>query len=168
MTTRLLWRRGFFSNTYNVFSDSQIIGKLFSKPFSKNVTGEIGSQKIIFKTKGFINQRTEIINALNGEVLGEISNYRWLSKATITITNKLVEFENKSFWGTRWNLVNSEGQEINYEGSITKGQIMSNIDDSLLQLCGLFVFNYFWQMKMLLIVLVNISILVNSFMLITR
>lgn len=68
-----------------------------------------------------------------------------MTKASILVDNKTMNWKYDNFWNTKWSIYNSEGIKIQYSGSSTSGQIDSNIDDALLVLCGLFVTNYYWQ-----------------------
>ena len=63
-----------------------------------------------------------------------------------------------NLWNTRWSIFNSEWIDIKYSGSLTSGQIDSNIDDALLLLSGLFVTNYYWQMTIVIFIAAFIPI----------
>lgn len=158
MQTNIRWEKDFFSNLYNIYSNSQQIGKLKNKPFSQTASGELNGKEYIFKTKGFLQQRTEIIDSIEDKVVGEITYNNWMTKATITVANKTIGWKYDNFWNTKWSIFSSEGINIKYSGSSTNGQIDSNIDDALLLLCGLFVTNYYWQMTVAVFIAVFVPI----------
>jgi len=158
MQTKLTWKKNFFSNLYGIYSNGQQVGKLKDKTFSQIANGELNGKEYTFKTKGFFKQQTEIIDNSENKVIGEIIYNNWMTKATISIDNKTINWKYDNIWNTKWSIFNSEGIKIQYSGSSTSGQIDSNIDDALLLLSGLFVTNYYWQMTVAVLVAVFVPI----------
>ena len=161
MDTKMKWKKNIFSNLYNITLNGEQIGKLRDKSFSQSANGEINGKEYTFKTKGIFKQRTEIIDNLENKVIGEINYNNWMTKATISIGNKMIKWKYDNLWNTKWSLFNEGGINIKYSGSSTKGQIDSNTDDPLLILSGLFVTNYYWQMTIAVIVAVFIPVWVT-------
>lgn len=161
MQANLRWKKNLFSNSYIIYSNDEQIGKLKDKTFSQTANGELENKEFIFKTKGFLKQQTEIIDSIENRVIGEITYNNWMTKATITIDNKTINWKYDNLWNTKWSLFNSEGISIKYSGSSSSGQIDSNIDDPLLLLSGLFVTNYYWQMTIAFLVIVFVPIWSN-------
>ena len=158
MQTNLRWEKGFFSSTYSIFSDSQLIGQLKDKTFSQSTDGELNGTKFTFKTKGFLRQKTEIIDTLDNKVIGEITYNNWMTKADLMIGKKKYLWKYDNLWNTRWRIFDSEGTEIKYSGSSKRGQIYSNTDDPLLILSGLVVTNYYWQTTIAVLVAVFVPL----------
>ena len=158
MQTSLRWKKGLFSSTYCIYSNDQLIGKLKDKTFSQSADGELNGKKYTFKTKGFFKQRTEIRNDKDNKVIGEITYNNWMTKATLLILNKKTNWKYDNLWNTKWSIFDSEGLKIKYTGSSTRGQIDSNTDDDLLLLSGLFVTNYYWQMTIVVLIVVFVPI----------
>lgn len=158
MQTQFSWKKSLFSNLYSIYSNGQQIGKLKNSTFSQTSSGEINGKEYIFKTKGFFRQHTEIIDAYENRVIGEITYNNWMTKATISIDNKTISWKYDNVWNTKWSIFNSEGVNIKYAGSSTKGQIDSNSNDELLLLSGLFVTNYYWQTTVAIIVVMVVPI----------
>jgi hypothetical protein len=152
MQTKITWKKNFFSNLYTIYSNGQQIGKLKEKTFSQTANGELNGKEYTFTTKGFFKQHTSIIDCSTNEVIGEIIYNNWMTKATIIVDNKKVNWKYDNLWNTKWSIYNSEGVHIKYAGSSTSGQIDSNVDDALLLLSGLFVTNYYWQMTVAVLV----------------
>lgn len=152
------WKKSLLSSTYSIYSNEQIIGRLESKTFSQSAIGELNGKEYTFKTKGLLNQNTEIIDTKENKVIGEITYNTWMTKATISVSNQSVNWKYDNMWNSKWSLFDQEGTEIKYAGSSTKGTIESNSDDALLLLCGLFVTNYYWQMSVAVIVAVFVPI----------
>ena len=158
MQTSLRWKKGLFSSTYSIYSNDQLIGKLKDKTFSQSADGELNGKKYTFKTKGFFKQRTKILDNIDNKVIGEITYNNWMTKATLLINNKRTNWKYDNLWNTKWSICDSEGIEIKYAGSSTRGQIDSNTDDDLLLLSGLFVINYYWQMTIVVLIAVFVPI----------
>ncbi|SRR6056297_17229 len=159
MQKKLKWEKGVFSNLYKIYSNGEQIGNLKDKSFSQSGIGVLDNKEYLFKTKGFFKQKTQIIDTAEKKVVGEINYSNWMTKATITINDKTVNWKYDNVWNTKWSVFNSEGINIEYSGSSTGGQIETNIDDALLLLSGLFVTNYYWQITIVILVAVFVPIL---------
>jgi hypothetical protein len=68
-----------------------------------------------------------------------------MTKAEISINNKIVNWKYDNAWNTQWSLSDDKGIIMTFKGSATKGEIDSEDTDGLLVLTGLFVTNYYWQ-----------------------
>ena len=80
----------------------------------------------------------------------------WMTKATISIFDKTFIWKYENIWNTKWSVIDSEGNSINYSGDSTSGKIESTLEDDLLLLTGLFVTNYFWQITIVIIFIIFI------------
>lgn len=158
MKTVLTWKKGIFSNTYNIYNGDQLIGKFRNNWFSQSADGELNGVKYTFKTRGFFKQHTQIIEDRTGNIIGEINYSTWRTKATLSINDKESGWKYDNIWNTRWSIFNSEGLQINYCGSSTRGTIESNSENDLLLLGGLFVTNYYWQTAVVLIIIFCIPV----------
>ena len=158
MQTNLTWKKGVFSNVYKIYSDGKQIGNLKDKSFSQSGIGVLDNKEFLFQTKGLFEQKTQIIDTAENKMVGEINYNNWMTKATITINDKTINWKYDNLWNTKWSIFDSEGISIKYSGSLTNGQINSNIDDYLLLLSGLFVTNYYWQWTIAVLVAVFIPL----------
>jgi hypothetical protein len=158
MQTYIVWTKGILSNTYKIYSNNNIIGKMKDNAFSNKALGELYGKEYIFLTSGFLRQQTKILDIKENKIIGEIHYNTWMNKATLTLNNKTLYWEYDNLWNTKWRIFDSEGTEIKYTCSFISGQIDSNTDDSLLLLSGLFVTNYFWQMTIVVLLAVFIPI----------
>jgi hypothetical protein len=156
--TTLHWKKGFFSSTYNILSNDQLIGTLDDSTFSSKASGGLNGLNYTFKTTGVLKQKTQIFNA-EGSLIGEIAYNSWMTKATISISNNSFFWKYNNIWNTSWSIFNSDGLEIKYCGSSTRGKIESTTDDGLILLSGLFVTNYYWQMTLAIIIVSFVPIM---------
>ncbi len=143
MKTNYSWTKKFFSNLYNIYSNGAILGNLKDKSFSQTAQGEVNGKEYIFKTKGFLKQHTQIIDSSENRIIGEITYNSWMTKATIAINDKILNWKYDNAWNTKWSLFDTAGTLMNFSGSSSKGHINSNVEDELLILTGLFVTNYY-------------------------
>ncbi|MGQ1785254.1 MULTISPECIES: hypothetical protein [unclassified Saccharicrinis] len=159
MQTNLTWKKGLFSSNYSIYSNGTLIGELRDKSFSQSAYGEMDGKKYVFKTKGFFKQHTDIIDASNGRIIGQISYNNWMTKATISLNHKTVFWKYDNIWNSKWSIFDSEGTDVRYFSSSNKGSIESNSEDPLLILSGLFVTNYYVQMTIAVMVGVFVPII---------
>jgi len=158
MNTYLQWKRNFFSSKYRIYANGLLIGKLEEKTFSRFDVGILNDKKYIFKSKGFFSQHTEIVDAKDHAVIGEITYSGWRSKATLKTPGKNAYWKYDNVWHSRWSISSFSGSQIKYAGSATSGKIESNTDDPLLLLSGLFVTNYYRQVSIAVMVAIFIPI----------
>ena len=153
--------KGIFSNTYKIYSEGKLIGKLKSETFTQSTEGELNGRKYIFKSKGFFKQHTEILDCRDNVVIGKITYNGWMTKANSKIGNERASWKYDNIWNTKWSISNSEGVKINYRGTSTNGKIESNTDDDLLHLSGLFVTNYYTQMTIVVMIIIFIPLIMK-------
>jgi hypothetical protein len=158
METKLNWKKGFFKETYEIYSNGGLVGTLKENIWKQIAYGELNGKRVIFKTHGFLKQETQIIDSSSNSNIGKITYNSWMTKATIEYTNKVANWKYENPWNTKWSISNSEGVQIRYQGSSSKGTIEYQGQDDLLILSGLFVINYYWQISIAVIIAVFIPI----------
>jgi hypothetical protein len=158
MKTILTWKKGIFSDTYNIYKDGLPIGNIKNNWFSQSAYGELNGMKYTFKTKGLLKQQTQISEDQTNCIIGEITYNNWMTKAKISIRDKEADWKYGNIWNTKWSIFNPEGIQINYSGCSTNGKIESNTEDDLLLLSGLFVTNYYWQMATVIIIIALVPV----------
>jgi len=152
--TTLTWKRGFLSNTYYLKSDGKNVGELNNNFLSNSSNAIFKDKHYKFKTKGFFNQSTDIIDLKNNKIIGEINYNSWGNKAKISIDGKVYRFKADNFWYTRWSVYDYEHTFIEYSNSYTSGKIQSNINNEVLILSGLSAINYYWQILFFFIIMI--------------
>ena len=158
METKLNWKKGIFKETFEIYSNGALVGTLKENIWKQIAYGELNGEKVIFKTHGYFKQETQIIDPSTNSNIGKITYNSWMTKATIEYTNKVANWKYDNAWNTKWSISNSEGVQIRYQGSSSKGTIEHQTRDDLLILSGLFVINYYWQISIAVIIAVFIPI----------
>jgi hypothetical protein len=158
METKLDWKKGIFKETFEIYSNGVLVGILKENIWKQIAYGELNGKKVIFKTRGFFKQETQIIDTNTNNSVGKITYNSWMTKATIEYTNRVANWKYDNAWNTKWSISNSEGVQIRYQGSSSKGTIEHQTQDDELILSGLFVTNYYWQISIAVIIAVFIPI----------
>lgn len=141
------WKKGFFSDTYKVFSEDTLLFTLKENPFTQKALAIINGHKYGFQTKGILKHNTGIIDKVEDKVIGNITYNTWKSKAEITLNNQIYTWQYDNVWCTKWSLLENDKVIIKGANSTAKGKIESNSDNDLLLLTALFVHSYFVQMS---------------------
>ena len=155
------WKKGIFSESYQIFNNETQVGSLSNKCFSQTAHGELNEEKYTFKTCGVFKQHTQIIENNENKIVGEITYNNWMSKATININGQQFDLKYDNIWNTKWSISGLNETQISYNSTSCTGQIQSNTDNELLVLSGLFVANYYLQMTLVVLLIVFIPILVR-------
>ena len=163
MKTNLSWKRGTFSTTYKIYSDEQAIGELQNFTFKQISHGSIHQKKYSFKTKGLFKQETQILDGESERPIGNITYGSMMTKATIQLSGRTINWKYDNGWQTRWSLFDDQGIHMKFVGRSTKGTIECEELDDLLVLTGLFVTNYYQQAMIAVFVAVFIPIYVTLF-----
>lgn len=163
MMNTFSWKKKLFSNTYGIYSEGKLIGKLTKKSFSQSADGVINEEKFSFRTKGFFKKTTTIISKKDKEVIGRITYNNWMTKASIQIDDERSRWKYDNFWNTKWSISDSDGMQLKYTGSTSSGSISSNTDNALLLLSGLYVTNYYSQATVAVMIAVFIPIWMTLF-----
>jgi hypothetical protein len=156
---RFTWTKGLFSGFYKIYSNGNFVGKV-EESITKNSTGWFNGKDYIFRTHGFFNQNVEIIDCESNSVVGNIVYNNWMTKAALIIDGKSFNWKYDDFWNTRWSISASDGINTTFNGSATKGSIVTDQDDGLLILTGLFITNYYWQMTLFVILMALFTIVI--------
>ncbi len=151
MKTRLTWKKGVFSNLYKIYDNGNLIGNLKDSSFSQSAKGSIRGRGYFFRTHGFFNPVTDIVDSTTNKTVGKIQYNSWRSKATITLNGETINWKYDNVWNTQWSLSDSDGTAMKFNSSTTRGQIDVRLDNDLLVLTGLFVKNYYIQMAFVVI-----------------
>lgn len=143
MDSKFNWSKKWISSKYEVFKEGKPIGYLIPKPFSNSATGRIGDYNILFQTRGFLNQRTEIIDVRTGLIIGEISYNTWKTKASIMLSEEVLDWRSLNWINTKWGISKDSKYLVNSWNRMFSGDIQSQCDNPLHILIGLFISEYF-------------------------
>ncbi|WP_421948394.1 hypothetical protein [Phaeodactylibacter xiamenensis] len=157
----LNWKKGMFSSTYKLFSGEQEAGYLKERAWSCKADGVLNDTKVAFRKKGIFSSKAEIIDPETEEKLGQIEMSIWKNKASITLGEKMLKWRFSNNWNTKWELLEDGNPIVKYKSRTFSGEAESQIEDELMMLTGLFIFNHFTQI-LLTITTVSTLIIVSG------
>ncbi|MCU4177763.1 hypothetical protein [Carboxylicivirga sp. N1Y90] len=161
MKQTLTWKKKTFSEDYQIYDGVKQIGYLKSSSFSQMSRGTINGKQFQFRTKGFFNQETTIVDGSTMQPIGQIRYNSWMSKAQITYGDKSISWQYTNAWNTKWTLSDEKGLRYFCQKKACGGSIGVNEEEDLLTLTSLFVTNYYQQMTIAVMVAVFIPIYVS-------
>lgn len=154
MRTTLIWKKGFFEKTYKIYSNNSPIGKLVENTWCNAAEGEINNKKYQFKTRGFLKQKTQIIDTESNSVIGTIVYNTFMTRATIEYLGQIAYWKYNNIWNTKFSITDNAGNQINFHGSSSDGKLEFDQPNDLLVLTGLYVTNFYWQMAVVTIIII--------------
>ncbi len=157
---KINWKKGLFSSKYELFSQNKKIGELNEEMFSRTAIGKLNNSRVKFRKKGVFSSETEITDLNLNSNIGQIKFNAWGNKAEINLNGKKLGWKSDSFWGKKWSVLENGQPIVKYDSSTFKGEIDSKINDEVLLLAGLFVFNYY--MQMIIIIATSTAIIVSA------
>ncbi|MDX1762417.1 MAG: hypothetical protein R3218_09710 [Christiangramia sp.] len=101
MQVEINWKKNFFAGFYKIYAYGKQIGEIKDRPFSKVATADLNDRHYTFRTVGFFEQHTEIIDRSTNQVLGEITYGTWMTKATITVNGQVTHWKYTNTWNTK-------------------------------------------------------------------
>jgi hypothetical protein len=145
METQFKWKAKFFNNKYEIFQYDNIAGTLSGSGWKRTSSGDMRGKKVQFENKGFFKQEFLITDPISSSVLGNIVFNTWRTKATITLQNKVYNFQFENFFHSKWSITNENGNLIRYHAQLKQGDIISYTDNETLILTGLYIRDYLLQ-----------------------
>jgi len=145
---KLQWTSTMSGNETRIFRGKLIVGLLKRSTWKDDAHGELNGYMVRFKTTGFWNRSTKILDIEGTRELGHIEYNSWKSTAVITYEDQSYEWAFDSWKRNTWKIKNLENQVSYSRISIwkNKGDIeVENISPAI-TLTGLFVYTYFQKM----------------------
>ena len=154
----LIWKKGMFSSTYKLFSGEQEAGYLKERTWSRKADGVLNGTKVTFRKKGVFSSKAEIIDPETEETLGQIEMSTWRNKASITLGEKTLKWRFSNNWNTKWELLENGNPIVKYKSRTFSGEAESQIQNELMLLTGLFIFNHFTQIMLTVVIITTLII----------
>jgi len=160
MNTVLNWKKGVFSCNYKLMESGKAIGFLKGKSFGQSAEGEVFGNRYGFNTYGVFRKETEILDGKDGAVIGKVKFDCWMPKAKIELGDKTYFWKFKNIWETRWEIYDEAGTQISFCGHSMKGKAVSADTEEVLNLAGLFISNFYWEMSGIFIAVITPTIFI--------
>ena len=159
MNSVLHWKKAPFSNISRIFSADGEIGELKENTWKQTAEGHVNNRKFAYRTTGFLNQSTEIVDPTTNRIVGKIEYNTWKNRATITYLGQTFQWKYDNSWQTRWSITDNQESKIDFQGSFMKGSIEGPDLSEFLVLTGLFVTNYYIQSTIVIMVAIFVPII---------
>ena len=159
MNSIIHWKKPIFNNASSIYSADGKIGELTENQWKQTAEGELNNRKYSYRTRGFINQLTEIVDPASKDIVGKIEYNTWKSSATITYLDQSFHWKYDNPWQTRWSITDKLGVSTNFQGNQLKGSIEGPDLSEFLVLTGLFITNYYIQSTIVIMVAIFVPII---------
>jgi len=157
---KIKWKKGLFSSKYELFFQDQKVGELKEGIFSRTSIGKLNKSKLKFQKMGFFSSETEITDLVLNKSIGKIKFNIWGNKAELKVEDKKFGWKYDNFWSTRWSISENGQPIINYKSSTLSGEIESTLNNDLLLLTGLFVYNHY--VRIMIAVAASVAVVATS------
>jgi hypothetical protein len=142
METQFNWKTKLFSRKYLIYQYDRVVGEMGKVNWSRKINGEIFGKKLLFETRGFFKQETQISDLQDNSVIASIIFRKWKSTSTINYQGKEYTWKYDNFFRSRWSLGNTNGSLVRYHAKFFSGSINSYTNDGALVLAGFFIRNH--------------------------
>ncbi|MCL3782577.1 hypothetical protein EMN47_19505 [Prolixibacteraceae bacterium JC049] len=159
MTIALKWKKGLFSDTSTIYSGYNAVGKLKCESFNNLATAELNDKHFRFKSKSFLGGDIVVFDQSTNERVGEITFNTFSTKAKIYTDSGLVLWRSLDIWGKRWVVFNDKGEKIKYSSEMTEGNLISDFDDELLILIGLYIPSFLSRITITIVTITMVIII---------
>lgn len=134
------------SGTHRIFSYGLQIGTIIKRPFSQVTMGDINGKSYVFIPKGFFGHHVDIIEEGSGVNIGFISYNVWMTNATISIMGAKYIWRYTNITTTRFT-ISGDNVNIDFANGINRGSLVTNCENDILHLTGIFTINYYVQLS---------------------
>lgn len=104
MTTALSWKSSFSGTECRIFRGKVIAGLLKTSAWKNEGYGELDGHMLKFKTKGFFQKQTEILDIEGVQVLGNIEYNLFKNSAWITYEGSRFKWQYDSWLRSKWSV----------------------------------------------------------------
>jgi hypothetical protein len=139
------WKTKLFSKRFEIYQHDMLVGELKKEGWSRKVSGELNSRRIVFDTRGVFKYETGIIDPQGDITIGQVKYTNWKAKSTIFYQNKEYQWRFDNFLRSKWSVNNENGALIKYHSHAFTGAITSYTRDEILILIGFFIRNFLKQ-----------------------
>jgi hypothetical protein len=140
---KITWKKN-ISNDFKLFNNESQIGILKSENYlDGSVFGNIENEKYSFKRKNIFENQSIIIDKTQNRQIGIIKYGIWNNKADIFVNDLKYTWKYNNVWNSEWYIEDSNGEKINFKSNFFKGTVLTNENDALKILLGLYIYRYY-------------------------
>ncbi|MCY7353398.1 MAG: hypothetical protein LH606_22520 [Cytophagaceae bacterium] len=145
MKTLFTWKRGDFSNTFNLFRGGEEAGHLTLETWRSGAEAALGGRQFKFIKQSFWTFTTDIFEQDQPQPVGCITYNLWGNRANLVLSmSESHRWQYENLWQTKWQFASPSGSVLQYvrTGGImaTEGAIVADYEPkNLLVLTGLYI-----------------------------
>jgi len=145
MEIQFNWKTKLFSNRFEIYQNDMIKGELYKDRWSRKLSGELNTRRVLFETKGVFKYETLITDLQGNLSLGNVKYTPWKAKSVILYQNKEYKWQFDNVLRSKWSISNENGVLIKYHSHALTGLIVSYTRDEILILTGFYIRNFLKQ-----------------------
>lgn len=154
METQLHWYKKWYESQYQLFSENQQIGEISPVAFSSRTIACLNGEKYIFRPKGILLRKIDILDAGTLNQVGRIYFMGIGIKGVIILNSKeTFQLRCENILTARWTISRNRKELIIYTGNHVRGKIQVDFPNQLLLAAGLYSSIFQWRKAALLIVI---------------
>ncbi len=162
MEFKITWKKKWISSNYELYKDNRLIGDLVTKPFSTSATGQLHNINLRFQMRGFLNQKTEIVDTNTNKTIGNITYNTLKTRASIQLYDEIIEWRSLNWNNTKWGITNGSIGIANSWNRMFSGEIISRNENPIYILLGMFIAEYFSRSTVAIFVALFVIIIAGS------
>ncbi|MCE6990731.1 hypothetical protein [Dyadobacter sp. CY323] len=141
----LTWKSNFSGTEHRIFRGKIIAGLLKTSTWKNEGYGELNGHLVRFKTKGFLQKKTDIQSIDGDKILGNIEFHFLKSAATITYNDISYEWKFEPWSRRKWFVANNGTRaDFKLSGFWQKtGEVQNEDIPAAVLLASLYTFIYF-------------------------
>jgi hypothetical protein len=112
----------------------------------------------LFRTRGLFKPKTKISDSSSNQEVAIITYNALMNKGFIKYKERTITWRFENIWATRWGLYEGDHLLVQYRGRSVMGNIITEEEDDLLILTGLFINNFYRQQSIAILIAVLIPI----------
>ena len=151
---KINWKKNIFSSTYQLSSNHESVGELKEKVFSNSTKAELFGVKIKFSKSDFFSSEVKIIDRTLNQEIGKIKFNAWGNKAVISLNGAKFQWQYEKFWASKWQIARNGIVVCRYKSKTSRGSIESTVKDEALILTGLFIYNHYLKITMMVVMFI--------------
>jgi len=159
----LTWKYSYAASTLKLFEGDHQVGYLKANIWTPYLAqGQLYGKDYIFRSRGFLFRKTQIINAKTNEVVGYVDRgLHPVIKLGEAHASKL-NFRNP--WMTQWRLVGNKAHHIEFSGGYFSGKFSwkESVPNAIV-LASLYARNKVWEMSFFMLIVVAIWLAARMF-----
>ncbi|RZL55713.1 MAG: hypothetical protein EOO93_19055 [Pedobacter sp.] len=134
------WKGNWFNSNFELFIEGEQKGAITFSTWKSDAEATLENESYFFKSVGFWQPKTNIIDQKTNKVVGVITYGNWKFEAIINMeSGELYQWKPTSFWKSQSLLSNDNNTNMMYSAGKRMCSITADTDNRSLIVAGLFI-----------------------------